>query len=133
MSRADELLAQYETKIARVGQWIAIRRYAGAGLTRTFSDTLTRAYVLYDLDTQLVGTVVQAHIRAYALVDMLAPIMPVNTNDRLMTRFTGIDNPDVPPTLTAGLVSGGHESAIKSVMERMPCGTLICLVLDAVG
>ena len=58
MSRADEHLAQFKNQLVKAGQWIAIRRYSGAGLARTWADTPTRAYVLYDLDTQLVGTVV---------------------------------------------------------------------------
>jgi hypothetical protein len=58
MSRASELRVQYETKIAKVGQWIAIRRYSGTGPARVSTDTLARAYVIYAPDTALVGGVV---------------------------------------------------------------------------
>lgn len=134
MTRATELLAQYRTKIGKVGQWIAIRRYSGTGPTRTSADTLARAYVRYALDTELVGTVVQGNLLVWTLVDSIAAMAPpLNTNDRLVTRFYGCDNPNEPPPLTGGRVSSGKEMAIRSVMEIMPGGTLIALKLIAVG
>lgn len=134
MSRASELLAQYQTKIAKVGQWVAIRRYSGSGPARTFADTLARAYVRYALDTELVGTVVQGNLLVWTLVDSIAAMVPpFNTNDRIVTRFYGCDNSNDTPPLADGRVSGGKEMAIKSVMEIMPGGTLIALKLIAVG
>ena len=133
MSRASELHAQYVTKIGKVGQWIAIRRYTGTGPTRTFGDTLTRAYVRYFASTEMVGTVVQGDLQAIALVDSLTAILPVTTNDRLVTGFYGCDNPNEPPPLTSGQITGGKETAIKSAIKRTPGGTLIALVIHAVG
>lgn len=134
MSRADELLAQYRRKIAQVGQWIAIRRYSGSGPAKVFTDTLARAYLRYALDTELVGTVVQGNLLVWALVDSFAAMLPpLNTNDRLVTGFSGCNNPNVTPPLTGGHVPPGKEMAIKSVMEIMPGGTLIALKMIAVG
>jgi hypothetical protein len=134
MSRASELLAQYQTKIAKVGQWIGVRRYSGSGPTRTFADTLARAYVIYAPDSALVGGVVQGNLLIWSLVDTFSAMLPpVNTNDRLVTRFHGCDDPNTTPPLTNGQISGGKEMAIKSVMEIMPGGTLIALKMVAVG
>lgn len=134
MSRAAELLAQYQTKIAKVGQWIAVRRYSGSGPARTSADTLARAYVRHALDTEFVGTVVQGNLLVWTLVDSFAGwVPPVNTNDRLVIRFNGCDNPNATPPMTDGHVSSPKEMAIKSVMEIMPGGTLIALKLIAVG
>jgi hypothetical protein len=134
VSRAAELLAQYQTKIAKAGQWIGIRRYTGTGPTRTFGDTLARAYVIYAPDSALVGGVVQGNLLVWALVDSFtAMVPPVNNNDRLVTRFFGCDDPNATPPLTDGHVSSGKEMALKSVMEIMPGGTLIALKMVAVG
>ena len=48
MSRAAELLAQYESKIGKVGQWIAIRRYTGTTVKTYARYVLTRAYIRYE-------------------------------------------------------------------------------------
>jgi hypothetical protein len=134
MSRADELLAQYQRKIGKVGQWIAIRRYSGSGPTRTSADTLARAYVIYAPDSALVGGVVQGNLLVWALVDSFAGMNPsVNNNDRLAIRFFGCDDSNATPPLTDGRVSSGKEMAIKSVMEIMPGGTLIALKMVATG
>lgn len=132
MSRAEELRRQYQTKIGKAGQWIAIRRYSGSGPARVSTDTLTRAYVRYYASTELVGTVVQGDLQAIALVDSLSGILPISTNDRLVTSFFGDDNPNQTPVLTDGRVNG-KETAIKSAMKRTPGGTLIAVVLHAVG
>ena len=133
MSRASDLLTQYQRKIGQVGQWIAIRRYSGTTV-RTYVDTLTRAYVRYYAATELVGTVVQGDLMAIALVDTLSPVLPVTTNDRLVTGFWGHNDPNATPALTDDLhVTGGKETAIKSAMKRSPGGTLIALQLHAVG
>jgi hypothetical protein len=133
MSRASELLAQYQTKIAKSGQWIAIRRYSGSGPTRTFADTLARAYVIYAPDSALVGGVVQGNLLVWALYDSTIKALNPTTNDRLLTGFFGFDNPDATPPLTNGQVSTPKERAIKSVMEIMPGGTIIALKMVAVG
>jgi hypothetical protein len=135
LSRASELLAQYQTKIAKVGQWIGVRRYTGTGPTRTFvGDTPARAYVIFAPDSALVGGVVQGNLLVWALVDSFAAMLPpVNTNDRLVTGFHGCDDPNTTPPLTGGKISGGTERAIKSVMEIAPGGTLIALKMIAVG
>jgi hypothetical protein len=132
MSRATELLAQYQAKIAQVGQWIAIRRYTGTTV-KTFTDTLARAYVRYYGATEFIGAVTQGDLMAIALVDTLAGILPVSTNDKLMSQFWGFDDPNTPPTMTAGHVTGGKETAIKSVIKRTPGGVLIVIELHAVG
>jgi hypothetical protein len=135
MSRASELKAQYETKIAKAGQWIAIRRYSGTGPTRAFTDIPARGYVRYALDTEFVGGVVQGNLMVWLLMDStLAALNPaINTNDRLLTGFFGCDDPNTTPPLTGGHVSSPKERAIKSVMEIVPGGTLIALKMVAVG
>ena len=132
MSRASELLTQYQSKIAKGGQWVVIRRYAGTTV-KTFSDTLTRAYVRYYGSTEFVGAVTQGDLMAIALVDTLGGILPVTTNDKLVTSFFGFDVSDQPPLDGASHVTGGKETAIKNVIKRAPGGTLIALELHAVG
>jgi hypothetical protein len=135
MSRASELLAQHQKKIAKVGQWIAIRRYSGTGQSRAFTDILARGYVRYALDTEFVGGVVQGNLMVWLLMDStLAALNPaINTNDRLLTGFFGCDDPSTTPPLTGGHVSSPKERAIRSVMEIVPGGTLIALKMVAVG
>lgn len=133
MSRADQLLAQYRAKIAKSGQWIAMRRYAGTPPSRTWVDTLTRAYVRYYGSKELIGSIVQGDVSAIALVDTLSGILPVTTNDKLVLGFVGFDVPGTTPTLTGGHVSNGKETAIKNAMKRDPGGTLIALEIHAVG
>jgi hypothetical protein len=120
MGRAAELLAQYQRKIAKVGQDIAIRRYVSVGGIRTPQDTATRAYVRYAGDKELIGTSQQGELVAYALVDSLAAILPVTTNDRLVI----FDDQSGPR---------GKETAIKSIIKRTPEGQLIALEMHAVG
>jgi hypothetical protein len=133
MSRADQLLAQYRTKIAKSGQWIAIRRYTGTGLGRTWVDTLARAYVRQYASHELIGSIVQGDVAAISLVDTMGGILPVTTNDKLVTGFAGFDVPGTTPTLVGGHVSDGKETAIKNLMKRTPGGTLIALEIHAVG
>jgi hypothetical protein len=132
MSRADDLRAQYETKIARVGQWVVVRRYTGT-TTKTYADTLTRAYVRYYKLSEFIGPVTQGDMTTIALVDMLSGVLPVTTNDKLVTGFTGHDDPDSTPALSGGHVTGGKETAIKSVMKRTPDGTLIAIEMQSAG
>ena len=133
MSEAAILLAQYERKIAKVGQWIAIRRYA-AGTPRTYTDTPTRAYVQQKESKEFVGAATQSETVAIALVGTLNG-MDVNTNDRLITGFFGSDDAGTTPPLNeeGHLVAVGKERAITSVMKRTPGGTVIALEIHAVG
>jgi hypothetical protein len=133
MSRADEILAQYETKIGQVGQWIAIRRYSGTTM-KTWVDTLTRAYVRYQPATEFVGAVTQSELVAVALVSMLGSILPVTTRDHIVTEFQGYDDAFVTPLLSEDShVNDGKQAAIKSAIKRAPGGVLIALELHAVG
>jgi hypothetical protein len=133
LSRATELLAQYQTKIAKDGQWIAIRRYTGTGPTRPWTDTLARAYVRYYSSKELIGTIVQGDVSAVALVDTLGGILPVTTNDKLVLGFDGFDVSGTTPTLVGGHVVNGKETAIKNPMKRTPGGTLIAIEIHAAG
>lgn len=134
MSRADELLAQYQSKIAKAGQWIAIRRYTGTTV-KSHTDTLARAYVLYQASKEFVGAIRQNEVVAIALVDTLSGFNPpVSTNDRLLTEFAGHDNASMPPPLDGQThVSSPKERAILNVIKRAPGGTLIALELHAAG
>jgi hypothetical protein len=132
-SRAAEYLAQYETKIGKVGQWIAIRRFAGTTV-KTYSDTLTRAYLTYYPVKEFVGAVVQGELVAIALVNSLGAVLPVTTNDKLVTEFYGFADAFATPQLTVDShVSGGKQTSITSAVKRTTGGVLIALELHAVG
>jgi hypothetical protein len=134
MTRASQLAMQYHTKIAKVGQWVAIRRYSGVATTRTFVDTPTPGYVRYQASTEFVGAVMQAELLAIVLVDALGSLLPVTTNDRLLTGFYGCDDLTTPPTLDGSShISGGKEGAIKAAIKLAPGGILIALEIHAVG
>jgi hypothetical protein len=134
MVRAEELLSQYQRKIGQVGQWVAIRRYSGTSGTRTHTDTATPGYVRYEVSKEFVGAVTQAELIAIVLVDALGLLLPITTNDRLLTGFFGAENLDTPPTLDVdNHISGGKESAIKSAIKRSPNGILIAIEIHAVG
>jgi hypothetical protein len=134
LSRAQELLAQYQTKIAKSGQWIAIRRYTGpVGPSRPWTDTLARAYVRYYSSKELIGSIVQGDVAAISLVDTLGGILPVTTTDKLILGFDGFDVPGTTPTLVGAHVSNGKETTIKNPMKRTPGGTLIAIEIHAAG
>jgi hypothetical protein len=135
MSRADELLSQYQSKITQVGQWIAIRRYTGTGGVRTGTDTLAKAYINYQPAKEFVGSVVQNYAAIYALADSLMALVPqINTNDKLVTAFTGFDDLGSAPSVNEeGKVSGGKETAIFSIEKRAVSGKTIALKISAVG
>lgn len=135
MSRFDELLAQYERKIGQVGQWIAIRRYTGTGGVRTGTDTLAMAYIAYEPAKEFVGSVIQNYAAVYALADTLMAMVPqINTNDKLVTAFTGFDEISTTPSVNEeGKVSGGKETAIFSIEKRAVSGKTIALKISAVG
>jgi hypothetical protein len=134
VSRAEELLAQYERKINQVGQWVVIRRYTGTAGVRTFTDTAAKGYVLHQMAKEFVGASTQAEMTAIILVDGLSAILPLSTNDRIVSGFYGCDDLAVPPALDeSGHISGGKERAIRSVEPRAPGGVLIAIELRAVG
>lgn len=114
MGLADRVLAVYRQQIERVGQTVAIRRYEGTGPARTHVDTATRAYVRNYASNELVGAIVQGDQVAITLIDDLAAILPVTTNDKLV-------------------ISGEVEKAIKNVRKRRVAGTLIALEIHAAG
>ena len=133
MSRADEYRSQYQAKLDKVGQWVAIRRYTGT-TSKTFTDTTTRGYVKYQPSQEFVGAIMQIDIVATILVDALGSILPVTTNDRLVTEFFGFDDVSMPPSMDeSSHVSGGKERAIKSALKRDPGGTLVAIELHAAG
>lgn len=134
MSRADQLLSQYRSKIAKSGQWIAIRRYSGAaGPNNQGVDTLARAYVRFFESKELVGSIAQGDLTAICLVDTLGPMLPITTTDKLVTGFTGFDVRDAVPPMKEARTRFGKETAIKHVMKRMPEGRLIAIEIHAVG
>lgn len=137
MSRADEMLGQYERKIDQAGQWIAIRRYIGTSGVRTSTDTLTKAYVTYEPAKEFVGAVVQNFAVIYALAEPFIGWNPqINTNDKLVTgEFTGFDDVgNTPPLDEDSHVQGrSKESAIFSIEKRQVSGKWIALKIRAVG
>lgn len=133
MSRADELLAQYQKKIGKVGQWIAVRRYT-AGTPRTYSDTLTRAYLRYQKSNEFVGAVSQQDVVAIALATVFSDWNPeVGPTDQLVTGFHGYDDAGNTPALDGSGHVNGKVRAITSAMKRDPEGRLIALEIHAVG
>ena len=124
--------SQYTTKITKVGEWIAIRRYSGS--PRVSADTLTRAYVRYYGSKEFIGAVMQGDLIVIALADSLNGMLPISTNDRLVMGFWGFDIADTTPDLVDGRVTGTYkETAIKSAIKRTLEGKLIALELHAVG
>jgi hypothetical protein len=139
MSRADELLAQYQKKINKIGQWIAIRRYSGATVERTWVDTPAKAYIRYEPAKEFVGSVVQNFAVVYALAETLVgppfDIKAISTNDKLMTAFTGFDDFSTAPPLNeeAHVTGGPKESAMFSIEKLGVSGKLIAFKIRAVG
>jgi hypothetical protein len=113
MTEAEEALADYRELIVELGQPIAIRRYTGTGASRTFVDTPTMAYVRSYESGEIIGAITYGDQRAIALVDDLAAVLPVTTNDKLIV--------------------GAKEYAIKNPMKRVVGGTLIALEIHAAG
>lgn len=114
MDLADRVLAVYQKQINRLGQAIAIRRYTGTGPGRTYVDTATMAYVRNYASSELVGAIMQGDQVAITLVEDLASILPVTTNDKFV-------------------ISGETEKAIKNVRKRRVGGVLIALEIHAAG
>jgi hypothetical protein len=115
MSTAAEALRAHREMLADVGEDIIIRRYTGTGSPRSKSDTVTRARVMGYEPKDLVGSIVQGDRKIIALVDGLAGILPITTNDKAVVR--------------------GKELAIKAVDDstRRIAGILIALEIQASG
>jgi hypothetical protein len=137
MTRAAELLAQYQSKIDKAGQWIAVRRYVGTAGVRTFTDTLAKAYMSYQPAKEFVGSTIQNYAVVIALAEPFIGWNPqINTNDKLVTgEFTGFDDLTATPPLDGDShVSGrSKESAIFSIEKRQVSGKWIALEFSAVG
>jgi hypothetical protein len=109
----DEALASHRSLVNENGQPVSIRRYTGTGPSRTFTDTVTQAFVRNYGSKELIGSIVQGDQVAVTLVDMLSGILPVTTNDKL--------------------VVGTKEYAIKNPMKRVVGGVLVALEIHASG
>jgi hypothetical protein len=138
MSRTDQLLDQYERKIDQIGQWIAIRRYA-FGTPRTYVDTVAKAYIRYEPAKEFVGSVIQNYAVVYALAEtLLGPpfdIRVIDSNDKLVTRFTGFDDFSATPPIDEDThVTGSFkESAMYSIEKIGVSGKPIALKIRAAG
>ena len=101
---------------------------------KAYTDTPAKAYVLYKPAKEFIGAVVQNYLVAIVLVDTLAGILPISTNDRLVTEFFGCDDLGTTPELDfESHISGGKQFAINSAIKRTPGGQLIALEIHAVG
>jgi hypothetical protein len=129
MTPADAL-ASYVAQIGENGQFVAIRRYKGIGPTRTYTDTVTKAYVRNYSSSELIGAIVQGDQKAITLVDGLAGILPVLTTDALLVGFELVDG---APRIVEGHVVGGGEFSIKNPMKRVVGGVLVALEIHAKG
>lgn len=109
----DQALQQVRQMVNARGQSVAIRRYTGTGSTRTFVDTPTKAFVRNYGSNEIIGSIVYGDQKAVVLVDGLAAILPVTTNDKL--------------------VIGTKECAIKNPAKRVLSGVLIALDVQAAG
>lgn len=84
-----EVKESYVEAMNAAGETIAIRRYTGTGVGRTFVDTPVRARVTGYQERELVGTVYQGDRKIIALVDDLIAAgfaVPVTANDKVMLR-----------------------------------------------
>jgi hypothetical protein len=135
MTVADQMLAQHERQIAKVGQWIAIRRYSGTAGIRTYADTLGKAYMSYQPAKEFVGSVIQNYAVVIVLAEPFEDMIPqINTNDKLVTAFEGFGDLGTEPSMNEeSHVSGGKESAIFSIKKRNPGGVTIAFELQATG
>jgi hypothetical protein len=109
----DDALRMTRSLVNDNGQPVVIRRYTGTGPTRSFVDTATTAFVRNYGSKELIGSIAQGDQVAVTLVDTLAAILPVTTNDFL--------------------VVNGKEFAIKNPMKRVVTGVLIALEIQAKG
>jgi hypothetical protein len=109
----DEVRASYRDALNSVGEPVSIGRYTGTGAARVRTDTTTKGYVRNYGANELIGSISQGDQVAVVLVDTLAGILPVTTNDKLIV--------------------GTKEFAIKNSMKRVVGGTLIALEIHAAG
>jgi hypothetical protein len=110
-----EALASHRAMINEIGEDVIIRRYTGTGPARSYADRTTKARVMGYQPRELVGSIEQGDVKAIALVDALADLLPITTSDTLIVR--------------------GKERAIKTVDDntRRVAGTLIALELQVTG
>ena len=116
MSRADQLLVQYRTKINQIGEDVVFRRFTGSGTPRPKTDVTAKARVMgYKTGDNLLGPIVQGDRKVIAMAEDLSSLLPITTNDKLVVR--------------------GKELAIKSVDDstRRIGTTLIALTLQVGG
>ena len=115
MSRADQLLVQYRTKINQIGEDVVFRRFTGSGTPRPHTDVTAKARVMGYHASELVGPIVQGDRKVIAMAEDLSSLLPITTNDKLVVR--------------------GKELAIKSVDDstRRIGTTLIALTLQVSG
>jgi len=115
---ADEARADYREAMDTAGQWIAIRRYTGAGEDRPWFEAPARARIVgYDPD-ELVGNIQQGDRRVILLYeDMIAAQFPV------------------PPRRGDKAVVGGRELNVESVDDekRRFMGELMAYELQVRG
>lgn len=107
--------ASYRRELTQHGRTVQIRRYSGAGLSRTFVDTPCRARVRGYSPAELVNTIQQGDRNVIALAEDLAAIMPITPTDKV--------------------VLDGVELAILGIDDatRAVGGTLVALELQCRG
>jgi hypothetical protein len=113
--RPDQALASLRRQISMNGETVTVRRYSGAGPSRSHVDTDTMARVAAYRAQDLIGEIVQGDRHVIALVDTLAAVLPLSTFDKIVIR--------------------GKECAIKSVDDdtRRIAGVLIGLDIQVEG
>jgi SPP1 family predicted phage head-tail adaptor len=97
------------------GEDVLIRRFTGSGTPRPKTDVSARAWVTGYQPQELIGPIVLGDIKVTVMVDTLAAVLPVTTNDKIVIR--------------------GKELAIKSVdtYTHSEAGYLVALEIRAGG
>lgn len=109
---SNSALASHRRMLTKIGEDIAIRRYAADG---TYTDTTTKARVTGAEIEEFTGSMTQKRSKVIALVDTLASILPITPTDKA--------------------VIGGREFAIDGIDDntRRIGGTLVALEFQVVG
>jgi len=115
MSLADKVLADYRRALNRVGETIVVRRYTGAGPSRTHADTEAKGRVSGYQPDEIIGSIQQGDRRVILYPETLTSLLPLTANDKLVVR--------------------GKELAIQAVDDstRRINGTLIALEVQVRG
>lgn len=79
MSAAFESLLDTRAEIAEIGEDVLIRRTGE-------SDVTVKARVIGYQPKDLIGTIAQGDVKIIALVDALAALLPLTTNDAVVVR-----------------------------------------------